>query len=112
MIMAHTTPSDSQLQARAEARAFVAEHIAPVAALIDREQSTPAGIIELVRAGGWLGAALPGRWGGRAMDAISYGLVTEEFGAACSSVRTLLTVHNMAAQAIARIADPRQQARW
>lgn len=104
--------TDAQQSARARARAFAAAHIDPVAAEIDRSQTTPADLIRALAAGGWLGAALPARWGGGALDSVSYGLATEEVGRACSSVRSLMTVHNMAAQALVRFGTPEQQERW
>jgi hypothetical protein len=62
-----------------------------------------------MRTSGYLGAALPQQWGGGGLDPISHGLVTEEIGKACSSVRSLMTVHNMSAQAIARVGDSDQR---
>ena len=51
----------------------------------------------------WLGSArAAGARRRGALDMITYGLLTEEIGRACSSVRTLLTVHDMVAHAIAR----------
>src|SRR6266536_465113 len=52
------------------------------------------------------------QWGGGGMDPVSYGLMTEEIGKACSSVRSLMTVHNMSAQALVRLGSPVQQSRW
>jgi Acyl-CoA dehydrogenases len=46
------------------------------------------------------------------MDPVSYGIVTEEIGKACSSVRGLMTVHNMSAQALVKLGSPDQQMRW
>ena len=40
---------------------------------------------------------------------ITYGLLTEEIGRGCSSVRSLLTVHDMVAHAIQRWGSPAQQ---
>jgi len=104
--------TDVQRDARVRARRFATESLAPVAAEIDRIQSTPSEIIVALSRDGWLGAALPARWGGGELDPISYGLATEEIGSACSSVRSLMTVHNMAAQALVRFGTAEQQARW
>lgn len=104
--------TERQRAARDAARQFAAEAIAPWADQIDRDEATPAAVLAAVRASGYLGAALPAAWGGGELDPVSHGLVTEEIGKACSSVRSLLTVHNMSAQAIARFGTAAQKARW
>jgi glutaryl-CoA dehydrogenase (non-decarboxylating) len=104
--------TDAQKAARSRARQFATDRLDPVAAEIDRGQTTPAPIVEAMASGGWLGAALPERWGGGGFDPLSYGLATEEIGRACSSVRSLMTVHNMATQALVRFGAAEQQSRW
>src|SRR4051812_45122067 len=94
--------TDGQASCRDRARRFACEQIAPWAGRIDEQQSTPDSVLAAVKASGYLGAALPPQWGGGGMDPVSYGLVTEEIGKACSSVRSLMTVHNMSSQAIVR----------
>jgi glutaryl-CoA dehydrogenase (non-decarboxylating) len=101
-----------QQERRELARSFAAAEVAPHAERIDREEATPASVLAALRASPFLGAALPDRWGGGGFDPVSYGVVTEEIAQACSSVRSLLTVHNMSAQAIARFGSPEQQERW
>jgi glutaryl-CoA dehydrogenase (non-decarboxylating) len=46
------------------------------------------------------------------MDPVSYGVVTEEIAKACSSVRSLMTVHNMSAQALLKLGSRDQHLRW
>ncbi|MGW5052679.1 acyl-CoA dehydrogenase family protein [Actinokineospora sp. NPDC004072] len=107
-----TALTEQQAERREQARRFASREIAPWADRIDREQRTPRSVLDAVRAGGYLGAGLPELWGGGGFDPVSYGLVTEEVGKACSSVRSLMTVHNMAAQALARLGTPEQRERW
>lgn len=104
--------TDDQQDARSRAKRFASEHVMPVAAHIDRNGCIPAAMIDALRMEGWLGAALPVEWGGGGMDALAYGIVTEEIGRACSSVRSLLTAHNMAAHALVRFGDAEQKHRW
>jgi glutaryl-CoA dehydrogenase (non-decarboxylating) len=104
--------TDRQLHHRDCARQFAADHILPYAARIDDLQTTPTAVLTAMKHSGYLGAALPARWGGGGVDAVSYGLVTEEIGKTCSSVRSLKTVHNMSAQAIVQLGSPDQQTRW
>lgn len=104
--------TDSQLERRNAARQFAADNLADVANLIDIQQVTPNAVLAAMRSSGILGAALPQEFGGGEVDPVSYGLMTEEIGMVCSSMRSLMTVHNMSAQAMARFGTPEQRARW
>jgi glutaryl-CoA dehydrogenase (non-decarboxylating) len=101
-----------QRAARAEFRAFVAAGIAPHADRWDREAATPAALIDQLRERGYLGSNVAREWGGVGRDMITYGLLTEEIGRGCSSVRSLLTVHDMVAHAIQRWGSPAQKQRY
>ncbi|WP_293228822.1 MULTISPECIES: acyl-CoA dehydrogenase family protein [unclassified Microcoleus] len=76
-------------------KAFVDEEVFPHADRIDREERTPPEVIQKLPQKGYLGALLPEEWGGIGMDAIAYGLLNEEIGRGCSSLRCLLTVHSI-----------------
>ena len=91
-----------QRQARKEFRAFADRHIAPHADAWHRAQRTPPEIIRLLADEGLLGLSVPRAHGGGGCDAVTLGLLAGELGRACSSVRSLLTVHTMVAHAIAR----------
>lgn len=104
--------TDRQREAREAARRFSATVVQPWAERIDRLQTTPDVVLAEIAASGYLGMALPNEWGGGGADAVSHGVTLEAIGAVCSSVRSLLTVHNMAAQAIARFGTPEQRAKW
>jgi glutaryl-CoA dehydrogenase (non-decarboxylating) len=91
-----------QRQARADFRGFAAAEIAPHAGRWDREEAIPREIVDRLRERGWLGSIVPRELGGAGLDLLTYGLLTEEIGRACSSVRSLLTVHDMVATAILR----------
>jgi len=104
--------TDAQREARERAQQLVEQQILPAAGEIDRQGRMPPDLLDALRAGGWLGAALPAAFGGGGMDSLAHGVVTEEIGRACSSVRSLLTAHNMAAQALARFGTAEQKVRW
>ncbi len=55
---------------------------------------------------------MPCQYGGEEMDMITYGLLNKELGAACSSTRSLLTVHGMVEQAISRWGNTRTKKFW
>jgi alkylation response protein AidB-like acyl-CoA dehydrogenase len=61
---------------------------------------------------GWFGAMIPSTFGGSPLDFVSYGLLHEEVGRACSSTRCLLTVHSMVSSAIVRWGSPEVGAAW
>lgn len=101
-----------QRAARDQFRAFAAAEIAPFADQWDREEAIPTEIIRKLADRGWLGTILPAEHGGPGMDMVTYGLLTEEIGRACSSTRSLLTVHDMACQGILRWGSRAQREHW
>jgi glutaryl-CoA dehydrogenase (non-decarboxylating) len=102
--------SSAQIAARLACRAFVAECVAPHAGAWDRAGRIPAEILGELRRRGYLGAALARELGGGGVDPITYGLLTEEIGRGCSSLRSLLTVHDMVSEAVRRWGSPRLKA--
>ncbi|MFI5941739.1 acyl-CoA dehydrogenase family protein [Streptomyces uncialis] len=101
-----------QAAAREEYESFARDHIAPHADAWDRSAAVPEEFITTIAATGYLGACVPAAYGGSALDAIGFGLLNEETGRACSSVRSLLTVHGMASQAIGRWGTAAQRESW
>jgi alkylation response protein AidB-like acyl-CoA dehydrogenase len=94
--------SPRQREVRQRCRDFVAEHVAPHAGRWDREAAMPAEVIAEVKKRGYLGSHLAKELGGGGLDAVTYGLITEEIGRGCSSLRSLLTVHDMVSEAVRR----------
>ncbi|MDF0552708.1 acyl-CoA dehydrogenase family protein [Kamptonema sp. UHCC 0994] len=101
-----------QQEAKSEFRAFVNEEIIPYASQCDREEYTPPELIKKLALRGFLGAAIPAKNGGSGMDAIAYGLLNEEIGRGCSSLRSLLTVHNMVAHVLCKWGTQYQKEQW
>lgn len=93
-------------------REFVESEIRPYAAEFDRTEKIPPTLIQKLAQRGYLGAGLPQESGGQGMDAVTLGLLNEEVGRGCSSVRSLLTVHHMVAQCILRWGTPQQRQFW
>lgn len=104
--------TEQQKNARETFQAFVQEEILPRADQYDREEYTPPDIIERMARLGYLGALVPTVYGGSAQDMITYGLLNEELGRGCSSIRSLLTVHSMVEHAILRWGNTRQKESW
>ena len=76
-------------------RAFVDRVVCPAASVIDREEHTPEEIIQAMGGEAFLGALAPTSVGGAGMDWVTFGILNEELGRGCSSLRSLVTVHSM-----------------
>lgn len=105
------TPEHKQLQK--EFRHFMETEIKPVANEYDIAGAIPESIIRKVAEKGYLGAQIPVEYGGLGMDQIAYGILNEELGRVCSSVRSLVTVHaSLVSETIARWGTKEQKERW
>lgn len=93
-------------------RTFVDRAVVPFAGEWDRTERTPAEVIGRVAEAGYLGALLPREAGGAGMDTATFGVLNEELGRGCSSLRSLLTVHSMASWAVHRWGSAAQKERW
>lgn len=89
-------------RSRASFREFVDTVVAPFADEFDRDQKIPAGVLAQVAERGYWGAVLPRSAGGSGMDMVTLGMLHEEIGRGCSSLRSLLTVHTMVASTLRR----------
>ena len=101
-----------QEENRAALSAFANREIVPYADNWDREERTPPEVITRLARSGYLGPLIPVENGGLGMDTISYGLLNEEIGRGCSSLRNLLTVHCMVSQAILKWGTKSQKDHW
>lgn len=101
-----------QKEAQATFRAFADEEIVSHADRFDREENMPSEVIGKMAEQGYLSTVLPEEHGGLGLDMITFGLLNEEIGRACSSARSLLTVHGMVSYAILRWGTREQKERW
>jgi glutaryl-CoA dehydrogenase (non-decarboxylating) len=104
------TPEQHRL--RTAFREFGDAQIAPHANAWDQAEVMPAEMVRQLAAKGYLGAVLPADRGGAGFNMVEFGLLNEELGRGCSSLRSLLTVHSMAALAIWRWGTEEQKAKW
>lgn len=91
---------------------FTSEEIIPYAEQNDQEERISSNIIHKIAEKGYLGSMISTQYGGMGLDMITLGLLNEEIGKGCSSVRSLLTVHGMVALAIERWGTQEQKERW
>lgn len=75
------------------AKDFSNEVLRPNASLYDQQNGVPRDVIGQMAELGFLGAIFPEEFGGKGIDPLSYGYLTEEIGKGCNSARALLTVH-------------------
>ncbi|MBY0207125.1 MULTISPECIES: acyl-CoA dehydrogenase family protein [Paenibacillus] len=95
-----------------EFRNFVDQEIVPRAAYNDKQEQIHPEIIHIMSAKGYLGSMIPKRYGGMELDNVTLGILNEEMGRGCSSVRSLLTVQGMVALGILRWATESQKDYW
>src|ERR1051326_2385526 len=89
--MMELTPEQQRL--RTAFREFADAQIVPHANAWDQAEAMPAETVRQLAAKGYLGAVLPVDRGGAGFSMVEFGLLNEELGRGCSSIRSLLTVH-------------------
>ncbi len=84
--------SDEQRLIKQTAREFTDNEIVVQSRENARNHHFDLEIVKKLAAQGYLGAIVPPEYGGAGLDYMSYGLVVEEIGRGCSSVRTVVSV--------------------
>lgn len=93
-------------------RNFCEQNILPHAGEWDLQQGVPEAVLKAVAEGGFMATLIPAEYGGKAEDAVSFGLLNEAFGAGSSSLTVWLTVQNMAASSLLRWGTEEQKQEW
>ncbi|WP_066232049.1 acyl-CoA dehydrogenase family protein [Heyndrickxia sporothermodurans] len=104
--------TQEQLNFKNEFREFVDKEVVPNAAKHDKEERLDPKIIEKLKEKQYLGSMIPKEYGGMELDWISIGILNEELGRGCSSVRSLLTVHGMVALSILKWGSEKQKSEY
>ena len=105
---ADTTPAPD----RARFRTFVDEFVTPNAAGYDGSGAIPPEVLDAVSAAGLWAAVLPEARGGTGTGMVDFGVLHEEIGRGCSSLRSMLTVHSMVLHALDRWGTSSLRERW
>lgn len=92
--------------------AGLVDRLAARAADFDARGEVDSGILQELADEGYFGATIATKYGGPGYDEPAYGRLCAALGGACTSTRSLITVHNMVAQAVARWGDDDQRAAW
>jgi butyryl-CoA dehydrogenase len=85
--------TDEQQLIKETARDFSDNEIATRARENDRNEHFDVELVQKIAAQGYLGAIVPQEYGGAGLDYLSYGLIVEEVGRGCSSMRTVVSVN-------------------
>lgn len=102
-----------QREVRALARDFAEREVAPVIHRFDEAQEFPHDILARLGGTGLLGALVPERYGGAALDYVSYALAVEELNRVDASVGITMWAHNsLCTNHIALFGSEEQKARY
>jgi butyryl-CoA dehydrogenase len=105
--------TDEQQLIRKTAREFTDNEIVEQAKLNAREHRFDLDLVSKLADQGYLGAIVPREYGGSGLDYLSYGLVVEEIGRGCSSVRTVVSVQtSLVCSAILKWGTEEQKQRY
>ncbi|MGB8190766.1 MAG: acyl-CoA dehydrogenase family protein, partial [Chitinophagaceae bacterium] len=105
--------TDQQKKIRVQVANYVNREVIPFANNWDKAESIPTEAIRKLASEGYLGATLPAKYKGLEMDQVSYGILQEEIGRGCSSLRSLVTVHSsLVAETILRWGTETQKHYW
>jgi hypothetical protein len=105
-------PNENQALIRDTARAFAREKIAPVAALLDREERFPSELLREMAGLGLMGVNVPAAFGGAEAGTVAYALAAQEIAYACPATAVTMMVTNMVAEAICRHGTESQKTRF
>jgi len=84
--------TDEQRLIQETARTFTDREIVPRARENDRREHFDTELVARMAEQGYLGPIVPREYGGAGLDYITYGLIVEEIGRGCSSMRTVVSV--------------------
>lgn len=95
------------------ARQIAAEHLAPRAEELDREQRFPREAVDVLMENGFFGMMIPEAHEGLGLATLPYALVLEELSLACPSTAIVLSVHtSVSAEPISRFGTAEQKSHW
>lgn len=86
--------SEEQQMMKEMAHKFADNRVKPGAAERDRTHEFPVDILKECAELGFMGVAVPEKWGGAGMDYLSYAIMMEEVSRACASTGVILSVNN------------------
>ncbi len=105
--------SDELRKFKEEVRNFVQTEILPVAEDSDYNEKISLDVVKKMASRGYLGASISEAFGGKGWDQLKTGVLVEEIGRGCSSLRSLLTVHlSLVSETLERCGTKSQKEYW
>lgn len=95
-----------------EFQQFVDDVVAPSAPSFEAQGTIPDEIVSEMARRGYLAATIAEEYGGSSMDMTAYGELHARIGTVSSSLRSLITVHDMVAETIMRFGSDEQKSTW
>lgn len=86
--------SEEEQMVRETARSFARKEVLPLAAALDAEHRFPKELIPQMGGLGFMGAFVPGDYGGAELSTVAYAIIIEELAAACASTSIICSAHN------------------
>ncbi len=93
-------------------RTFIDTAILPFSNEWEEREAIPDDLLADFAKQGYFGAFMPAEWGGMELDNLRFGECCAEIARGSVSLLSMLTVHNMTAQAILRWGSNDQKKRW
>lgn len=105
--------TEEQQLAQRTAAEFAKNEVLPKAAEIDREHRHPKELVKRMAELGFLGIAVPERYGGAGLDTVSYVLALEEISRACASTGVIMSVNNsLVCDPLLKFGTEEQKQKW
>ncbi|MGA5819973.1 acyl-CoA dehydrogenase family protein [Kitasatospora sp. NPDC094028] len=104
-------PPDHE-QLRRTVRDFATEEIAPRIAAMERHQSVDVELASLIAAQGWIGATVPGRWGGMGAGHEAKTAIVEELSAVSAAAGAIAQASQLGVAKILHFGNEDQQRTW
>lgn len=105
-------PTQEQKQIQALARAFAKDHVMPVAAQHDRDESYPAEVVAAAHELGLLNVSVPSAVGGLGLGMLDEVLIGEEIAYGCMGIYTILMASELGITPLLLAGTPEQHERF
>jgi butyryl-CoA dehydrogenase len=105
--------TEEQQLVQKTAAEFAKNEVLPLAAAIDRDHRHPIELVRRMGELGFLGIAVPERYGGAGLDTVSYVLALEEVSRACASTGVIMSVNNsLVCDPLLKFGTEEQKQKW
>ncbi|BAF60615.1 acyl-CoA dehydrogenases [Pelotomaculum thermopropionicum SI] len=110
--MASMELTSEQQELKKKVRAFVEEHVIPVAKYYDETGEFPLPVIKEAAKIGLLCTVVPKEYGGLGVDALSAAIISEELGRGCAGIATTIGGNSLSSYAVLIGGSSEQKRKW